>query len=70
MTARSMPQQSFGTRAWNFFHQRKRDIFFASVAIFALGTVARRELMMKGVVRPPDAPQVNPRVERKFGQQK
>lgn len=62
----------FQTRAWNFLLQRKRDFFFAGVALFALGTVVRRELMMKGVVAPPSSNQAKglPRVERKFGDAK
>lgn len=53
-------------------YERKRDLFFASVALFALGSVVRREMIGKGVVRAPEAQnqQIQPRVERKFGQQK
>jgi hypothetical protein len=65
--------QPFKTRLWKFIIERKRDFFFASVALFALGTVVRRELMMKGVVPPPQVQQqqkIMPRVERKFGSAK
>ena len=58
---------SFGTRLFNTLHERKRDLFFIGVALFALGTVVRRELMVKGMIENPNRKEATkglPRVER------
>ncbi|AAZ12465.1 uncharacterized protein TEOVI_000623800 [Trypanosoma equiperdum] len=58
---------SFTQRTMNFFRTYKRDLFFTCVAFMAIGTVARRELMVRGVVSPPQKIEAVPRVEREFG---
>lgn len=63
------PQQplSWKARLRNFYLANKRDVFFGLVAIFALGTVARAEMMRKGVLDRPKAQEVHPKVTREFG---
>jgi hypothetical protein len=57
----------FATRAWNFVFQKKREIFFAGVAAFALGSVVQRELASKGIVQQAKPLDPRPKVDRTFG---
>jgi hypothetical protein len=67
---RQPPQQqplSWKARLRNVYFANKRDIFFGIVAFFALATVARSEMMRKGVLDRPKAQEVYPKVSREFG---
>ncbi|KPI83670.1 hypothetical protein ABL78_7296 [Leptomonas seymouri] len=60
-------QLSWKARLRAFSMANKRDIFFGFVALFALATVARAEMMRKGVVGRPKAQEIHPKVTREFG---
>ncbi|KPA77281.1 unspecified product [Leptomonas pyrrhocoris] len=64
---RQPPQLSWKARLHNFYLANKRDVFFGFVAFFALATVARAEMMRKGVMDRPKAQEVHPKVTREFG---
>ncbi|GET87119.1 unspecified product [Leishmania tarentolae] len=64
------PPLSWKARLCNFYTSNKRDIFFGFVAFFALATVARAEMMRKGVLQPPPPQEVHPKVSREFGKSK
>lgn len=55
------------TAAMNFFQSRKQDVFFFGIAVFALGIVARQEMMKKGILARPvvEDNDISPKVERK-----
>ncbi|KAK7201671.1 hypothetical protein NESM_000232000 [Novymonas esmeraldas] len=61
------PPLSWRARLYNFYAANKRDVFFGFVACFALATVARAEMMRKGVLQRPPPQEVHPRVTREFG---
>lgn len=65
--ARPSPPLSWRARLFNFYAANKRDIFFGFVAFFALATVARAEMMRKGVLQRPAPQEVHPKVSREFG---
>ncbi|CAJ1006775.1 hypothetical protein Q4I28_002090 [Leishmania naiffi] len=66
----SPPPLSWRARLGNLYAAKKRDIFFGLVALFALATVARAEMMRKGVLQPPPPQEVHPKVSREFGKSK
>ncbi|KAL7700405.1 hypothetical protein N2W54_002651 [Lotmaria passim] len=66
-SSRQQQQLSWKARLHNFYLAKKRDIFFGFVAFFALATVARSEMMRKGVLDRPKAQEVYPKVTREFG---
>lgn len=66
-SSRQQAQLSWKARLYNFFLANKRDAFFGFVALFALATVARSEMMRKGMLDRPKAVEVHPKITREFG---
>ncbi|KAG5483763.1 hypothetical protein GH5_05609 [Leishmania sp. Ghana 2012 LV757] len=64
------PSRSWSGRLYNLYTANKREAFFGLVALFALATVARAEMMRKGVLQPPSPQDVHPKVTREFGKSK
>ncbi|EPY16149.1 hypothetical protein STCU_11520 [Strigomonas culicis] len=63
------PAASRLSSLWEACVRRRRDFFFGCVALLALASVVRNELMKKGVVARPTTQQLHPQAQRQFGRE-